>query len=146
MEGTPLVPVAYLAAFYSSQLLPCRSLCSTVCGTWQEPPCALYDLPYLPRTNTTWMNMTYSSSQGARSPRSWTSRPSHVAGNLNLLWLLQSSSCCPLWVQRPCGNTHMWISICAFLLPSYSNVFASLLTLGSPVCSHRFTLVSLGLP
>lgn len=38
-----------LAILDGAQLLPCRIFCNTVCGTWQEPPHALYNPLYLPR-------------------------------------------------------------------------------------------------
>ena len=51
-----------------------------------------------------------------------------------------------LWVRCPGAVICKWFSTYAFLLPSTSNVFASLLAPRSPVCSYQCSLVSPGLP
>lgn len=72
-----------------------------------------------PDTNTTWRNMTHTSSQGTQLWWSWASQLSHP-GKPPLLWFLWSHSWCPLWTI-----THMVLHTALFL-PYTSNASAFL--------------------
>lgn len=85
MCPTKDIPHTYavcLATLYHTQLLPCTTLRSTVCSTWQEPPQVPFVIPHIcTGTNTTRMNTTHTLPQRAQSPQSWALQPSHAGGD-----------------------------------------------------------------
>ena len=139
---------ACLAALYGTQLLSHRILCNTVMVPGRSPlprPMFFIIIHICTGTTTTWMNMTYTSSQVAQSLLSWALRPRHPEEPQlsldSLIKQLVSTVGLVSW-----GLHTYVVPQCVLLLPSISNAFDSLLVPRVLSVHANYTLVSLGLP
>lgn len=67
-----------------------------------------------PGTSATWLNVTYTSSQGAQSPRSWTLWPSHLGEpQLILAFLIKALVSMVGPVSWGC-HTYIVLHVCTF--------------------------------
>lgn len=115
---------------------PMQDTCFAVYGTWQELPHALHNPPYLPRYQQH-MNMTYILS---KEHNSLDLEPCGLAiwREPQLILASLSTQLMCNGTQYPGAITHTWLSKSALLLPSTSNIFASVLSPGKYCLSKLY--------